>query len=105
MRPSRYPLELAHPEIVARQPGTAFRNILKSIMQSKAATVAEYLKELPKDRRAAISKVRSVIRKHLPRGFKEQMGYGMIGYVVPHSQYPPGYHCNAEQPLPFAFLA
>jgi hypothetical protein len=74
-------------------------------MQSSAATVAEYLKQLPEDRRAAISKVRSVIRKNLPKGFAEQMTYGMIGYVVPHKLYPPGYHCNPEQPLPYACLA
>jgi hypothetical protein len=74
-------------------------------MQSKAATVTEYMKELPADRRAALEKVRGVIRKHLPKGFKEQMGYGMMGYVVPHRLYPPGYHCDPKQPLPFAGLA
>lgn len=74
-------------------------------MQSKAATVAEYLKELPADRREAISKVRSVIRKNLPKGYAECMSYGMIGYVVPHKIYKPGYHCNPSQPLPMACLA
>jgi hypothetical protein len=33
------------------------------------------------------------------------MNYGMIGYCVPHSIYPKGYHCKPEQPLPFAFIA
>jgi hypothetical protein len=74
-------------------------------MQSKAKTVAEYLKSLPPDRRAAIEAVRKVILKNLPKGFKETMQYGMIGYVVPHSLYPPGYHCDPKQPLPFACLA
>ena len=74
-------------------------------MQSKAATVADYLNELPEDRREAIAKVRAVIRKNLPKGFTEQMGYGMIGYVVPHKLYPAGYHCDPKQPLPFAGLA
>ena len=74
-------------------------------MQSKATTVAEYLKELPEDRRAAISKVRSVIRKNLPKGLAEGMQYGMIGYFVPHKVYPPGHHCDPKQPLPFAALA
>ncbi len=74
-------------------------------MQSKAATVAGYLKELPEDRRAAITKVRPVIRKNLPKGFVEQMGYGMIGYVVPHKLYPAGYHCDPKLPMPFASLA
>ena len=74
-------------------------------MRTNAATVAEYLKELPEDRRAAISKVRGVIRKHLPKGLAEQMCYGMISYVVPHRLYPPGYHCGANQPLAYASLA
>lgn len=75
-------------------------------MQSKATTVAGYLKELPEDRRAAISQVRGVIRKNLPKGFAEEMSYGMIGYVVPFKLYPGGYHCsNGTLPLPFANLA
>ncbi|MGV3640687.1 MAG: DUF1801 domain-containing protein, partial [Adhaeribacter sp.] len=31
--------------------------------------------------------------------------YGMIGYVVPHSLYPAGYHCDPKQPLPFMGVA
>ena len=74
-------------------------------MQSQAATVDEYLAELPPERRRAISAIREVILKNLPKGYAEGMGYGMIGYVVPHSVYPPGYHCDPKQPLPFASLA
>ena len=74
-------------------------------MQSKAKTVAQYLAELPADRRVELSKVRGVIRRRLPKGFSEQMYYGMIGYVVPHRLYPAGYHCDPKQPLPFASLA
>ncbi len=74
-------------------------------MQSKAATVEAYLKELPADRRAAIEAVRAVILKNLPKGYAEGMQYGMIGYFVPHDVYPPGYHCDPKQPLPFAGLA
>jgi len=74
-------------------------------MESSAKSVAEYLATLPDDRRAAISKVRAVIRKNLPKGFAEQMQYGMIGYVVPHKIFPAGYHCKPEEPLPFASLA
>lgn len=74
-------------------------------MQSKAATVAEYLGSLPADRRAALEAVRKVILANLDSGFREGMGYGMIGYAVPHSIYPPGYHCDRRQPLPFAGLA
>ncbi len=74
-------------------------------MQSKAQTVAQYLAELPEERRAAISKIRDVIRKSLPKGYEEGMQYGMIGYFVPHSIFPDGYHCDPKQPLPFASLA
>ncbi|MCC7290633.1 MAG: DUF1801 domain-containing protein [Phycisphaerales bacterium] len=74
-------------------------------MISKAGTVAEYLKELPEDRRTAIQAVREVVLANLDQGFAEIMQYGMIGYCVPHSIYPPGYHCSPEQPLPFAGLA
>lgn len=74
-------------------------------MQSKAKTVKEYLAELPKDRRNDIEAVRSVIRKYLPKGFEQGMQYGMIGYYIPHSIYPAGYHCDPKQPLPYAALA
>jgi len=74
-------------------------------MTSSAKTVAEYLASLPEERRAAIAKVRAVIRKNLPKGFAEQMQYGMIGYVVPHKLYPPGCHSKPAEPLPFAHLA
>jgi hypothetical protein len=74
-------------------------------MTSKATTVQEYLDELPEDRRKAISQLRSTVKKHLPKGFKEVMAYGMIGYVVPHSIYPPGYHCDPSKALPFACIA
>ena len=74
-------------------------------MQSKAGTVDEYISELPKDRQEAITKLRKEIKKNLPKGFKEGMGYGMMGYSVPHSIYPAGYHCDPKLPLPFMGLA
>ena len=74
-------------------------------MQSKAKTVNEYLAELPDDRREALQAIRAVVLKNLPRGYEEGMQYGMIGYFVPHSVYPAGYHCDPRQPLPFAGLA
>lgn len=74
-------------------------------MQSKAATVKDYLASLPADRRAAIAAVRKVVNDNLDKDFAEGMNYGMIGWFVPHSIYPAGYHCNPEQPLPFAGLA
>ncbi len=74
-------------------------------MQSRAATVDAYLAELPPDRREIIAAVRRVILKNLDRDFEEGMQYGMIGYYVPHHVYPPGYHCDSSQPLPYACLA
>jgi len=74
-------------------------------MQSKAATVAQYLKELPADRRAALEAVRKVVNANLDKDFEEGMQYGMIGWYVPHRVFPAGYHCDPKQPLPFAALA
>ncbi len=74
-------------------------------MQSKAITVNEYIDQLPGDRKEAIKKLRKIILDNLPQGFVETMNYGMIGYVVPHSIYPDGYHCNPELPLAFINIA
>jgi uncharacterized protein YdhG (YjbR/CyaY superfamily) len=74
-------------------------------MQSTATTPQEYLNSLPEDRKLAIEKLRKVILDNLPKGFQEEMSYGMLGYVVPHSLYPKGYHCNSKLPLPFMSLA
>ncbi|MBL9121620.1 MAG: DUF1801 domain-containing protein [Phycisphaerae bacterium] len=74
-------------------------------MQSKASTVRAYLASLPADRRKAIEAVRAVILKNLDKKIEEGMQYGMIGYFVPHSVFPAGYHCDPKQPLPFAGLA
>ncbi|MBN8645005.1 MAG: DUF1801 domain-containing protein [Planctomycetes bacterium] len=74
-------------------------------MQSKAATVKDYLASLPADRRPAIDTLRRVILDNLDKGYKEIMQYGMICYSVPHDIYPHGYHCDPKQPLPFVALA
>ncbi len=74
-------------------------------MTSSAATVEEYLAELPPDRREVIAAVRAVILANLDPAYQEKMAYGMIGYSIPHSVYPAGYHCNPKDPLPFAGLA
>ncbi len=74
-------------------------------MQSKASTVDEYLSEVPPERQGAMNKLRKIISKNLPKGFKEGMGYGNMGYFVPHSIYQAGYHCNPKDPLPFAGIA
>ncbi len=74
-------------------------------MQSKATTVDAYIKELPEDRAKGVKALRAVILKNLDKGYTEGMNYGMIGYYVPHSIFPAGYHCDPRQPLPFAGLA
>ncbi len=74
-------------------------------MPTKPTTVTEYLASLPADRSKAIRTIRSVIRKNLPKGYEEGLQYGMLGYFVPHSVYPGGYHCDPEQPLPFLSVA
>lgn len=72
------------------------------MVQSAARTVTGYLAELPVDRRAIIAKVRGTIRRNLPRGYKEAMGWGMITYAIPLSRYPDTYN---GQPLCYAALA
>jgi uncharacterized protein YdhG (YjbR/CyaY superfamily) len=74
-------------------------------MQSTATTPEEYIAELSQDRKQAMTELRSVIIKNLPKGFLEVMSYGMLSYVVPKSLYPNGYHCDTKQPLPFMSIA
>jgi uncharacterized protein YdhG (YjbR/CyaY superfamily) len=73
-------------------------------MQSKAITVNEYIVSLDSDRQEAMEKLRAICNKKL-KGFEEQMAYGMLTYVVPHSTYPAGYHCDPKQALPFVSIA
>ncbi|MEY5047500.1 MAG: hypothetical protein RLZZ175_859 [Bacteroidota bacterium] len=68
-------------------------------------TVQEYISSLPTDRQIVIQKLRETILNSLPQGFEETISYGMIGYVVPLSTYPAGYHCDPKLPLPFINLA
>jgi len=74
-------------------------------MQSKALTPQEYLSNLPVDRKEVMQKLRNSIIKNIPQGFEEVMSYGMLGFVVPHTIYPDGYHCDPKLPLPFMNLA
>ncbi|MFK7737227.1 MAG: DUF1801 domain-containing protein [Pirellulaceae bacterium] len=73
--------------------------------KTPSTTVASYLKSVTADRKAAVSALRQVVLDNLPKGFEEGIQYGMIGYFVPHSIYPNGYHCDPKQPLPFAHIA
>ena len=70
--------------------------------RSEAKTVEEYLKELPEERRAVVSRVRKVIRENLPKGYQESMNWGMIAYEVPLKRYPDSYN---KQPLMYMALA
>ena len=74
-------------------------------MKYDVSTVAEYLEAIPEERKPWFLKLREVIRENLPAGFEERLQYNMPGYVVPHSLYPAGYHCNPEDPLPFISIA
>jgi len=74
-------------------------------MTSDAKTPEEYISALPQDKKDAISKLRKIILKSLPKDFSETISYGMLGYVVPHSIYPDGYHCDPKLPLPFMSIA
>lgn len=77
----------------------------ESLMQSNATTPEQYIDRLPSDRKEAIEQLRKSILENLPKGFEETMNYGMIGYVIPHSTYPNGYHCDPKMPLPFLNIA
>ena len=70
-------------------------------MKSNSETVEKYLIELPEERKLPMSTLRNIIKNNIPDGFEEVMSYGMIGYVVPKSVYPNGYHCNPKLPLPY----
>jgi len=72
---------------------------------SKPTTINQYIDAVPEDRTDAFNKLRKTILENLPKGFKEEMNYGMPGYVVPLDAYPDGYHCKKDTPLPFANLA
>lgn len=74
-------------------------------MRYEANSVEDYISQLPEERKEAIEKLRRVVKENLPNGFEETIAYGMIGYVVPHSIYPSGYHVNPKEPLHFISIA
>lgn len=74
-------------------------------MRIESRSPDDYVSKVQEAHRDAIVKLRKIIKKNLPKGFEEQLSYGMIGYVVPHSLYPAGYHCDTKLPLPFMNLA
>jgi len=74
-------------------------------MKLDANNVQEYLDKVPEERQMAFNKLRQTIIDNLPSGFAEDFSYGYIGFNVPHSLYPAGYHCTPEKPLPFTGIA
>ncbi|MBC8054559.1 MAG: DUF1801 domain-containing protein [Sphingobacteriaceae bacterium] len=69
------------------------------------STPEEYMSSLPEERKPVMTELRKAIIQNLPKGFEEAISYGMLSYVVPHSIYPSGYHCDPKQPLPFLSIA
>ena len=74
-------------------------------MKTEGTTPEQIIANCPVERQEAMTKLRKTILDNLPEGFKEGIGYGMIGYAVPHSLYPAGYHCDPKLPLPFLSFA
>ncbi len=74
-------------------------------MQYEATTIEEYFQSIPEERKEAMQTLFRIVKENLPNGFVEEISYGHIGFVVPHSMYPNGYHCDPKSPLPFINLA
>ncbi|WP_070138407.1 DUF1801 domain-containing protein [Crocinitomix algicola] len=74
-------------------------------MQYKASSPEDYIRQIPEERQEVVKKLRQIIKENLPEGFEEGIQYGMVGYYVPHSIYPKGYHVTPSEPLPFMSFA
>lgn len=74
-------------------------------MKTIITSVSQYLDDLPEERKVQMANLRNVINDNIPQGFNEGIFYGMIGWGVPHSLYPKGYHCDPKLPLPFLSIA
>lgn len=74
-------------------------------MNYNANSIEEYLSQLPEERQQVVSQLKKVVSDNLPKGFTETLGYGMVAFVVPHTTYPAGYHCDPKLPLPFINIA
>ena len=70
-------------------------------MAGAPSTVAQYVRGVREDQRELVQSLLRTIRENLPEGYCEGIQYRMIGFFVPHSIYPAGYHCDPKQPLPF----
>ena len=65
-------------------------------------TVDDYLKGLPDDRREAMTRVRAMVKKNLPKGYREHLDYGMITWDVPLETFS---HTYNKKPLCYIGLA
>ena len=74
-------------------------------MPSKYKDIEDYISNIPEDRIEAFMKLKETIDNNIPDGFELMLSYGMLGYLVPHSLYPDGYHCDPKLPLPFINIA
>ena len=74
-------------------------------MKANGTTVEEILANLSEERIEPFNNLHEIIVKNLPSGFEAGISYGGLGYVIPHSLYPNGYHCKPSEPLPFAGIA
>ena len=74
-------------------------------MKYSADSPKDYIDQLPEERKKAFNKLRKTVLDNIPKGFEECMNFGMLGYVVPKSIYPAGYHCDPKLPLPFTNIA
>ncbi|HRH99768.1 MAG TPA: DUF1801 domain-containing protein [Saprospiraceae bacterium] len=74
-------------------------------MDKNLQTPEEYINSISEDRKEIITQLRDIIKQNLPKGFEETISYGFLSFVVPHSIYPKGYHCDPKQALPFISIA
>lgn len=74
-------------------------------MKANGTTVMDILSNIPSERAEHFNQLHDVIVKNLPNGFEAGISYGGLGYVIPHTLYPAGYHCKPIEPLPFAGIS
>jgi hypothetical protein len=68
---------------------------------SKAPTVAKWIAGLPEDRRPIVSKLRALLKRRVPKGYRESILWNAITYAIPLEHFPDTYN---GQPLCYAAL-
>ena len=68
-------------------------------------SIKDYINSLKSDRKKTITQLINVIEQNIPKEFEKVMNYGMPSFVIPHSIYPDGYHCDNKFPLPFISIS